>query len=77
MAVHENKVIGLKQTVKAIKQNIAKLVYVAEDANSSLTGPVVEICNKKEIDVEYVKTSRELGLLNGISVCAAVVCILK
>ncbi|HPB17765.1 MAG: ribosomal L7Ae/L30e/S12e/Gadd45 family protein [Clostridia bacterium] len=73
----EKKVIGLKQSLKAISQDRAMRVYIAKDANITLTAPIVELCEKKGIEIRYADTSRQLGLLNGISVCASVVCILK
>ena len=77
MAAQEKKVIGLKQSMRAIEQDEALMVYIAKDANSALTTPVIELCNEKNIAVKYTETSRELGLVNGISVCATVVCIMK
>lgn len=77
VADHEKKVIGLKQSLKAIQQDQAMLVFIAKDANSSLTAPIVDICERKGIEIRYADTSRQLGLVNGISVCASVVCILK
>ncbi|MFA5340812.1 MAG: ribosomal L7Ae/L30e/S12e/Gadd45 family protein [Clostridia bacterium] len=77
MAEHEKKVIGLKQSLKAISQDQAMLVFIAKDANSSLTAPIVDMCEQKGIEIRYADTSRQLGLVNGISVCASVVCILK
>lgn len=77
MAAQEKKVIGLKQSMRAIEQDEALMVYIAKDANSALTTPVIALCSEKDIVVKYTETSRELGLANGISVCATVVCILK
>ena len=77
MAEHEKKVIGLKQSLKAISQDQAMLVFIAKDANSFLTAPIVDMCEQKGIEIRYADTSRQLGLVNGISVCASVVCILK
>ncbi|HOD92635.1 MAG TPA: ribosomal L7Ae/L30e/S12e/Gadd45 family protein [Clostridia bacterium] len=75
--VNEKKTIGLKQSLKAILRDQAMIVYIAKDANTALTAPVVELCKNKGIEVRYADTSKQLGLLNGISVCATVVCILK
>lgn len=46
------KVVGIKQTKNAIKGNNAKCVYVANDADPSLTEQVFALC--KEYNVEAV-----------------------
>jgi large subunit ribosomal protein L7A len=52
-------------------------VYIARDADRSLIEPLAELCEKKGIEIRYADTAKQLGLLNGISVKASAVCILK
>lgn len=75
--IQGEKVIGLKQTVKYIKNGQGKCLYVAKDANAKLTAPIVDLAKNNSIEVNYVDTLRELGRLCGIEVGAAVALVLK
>ena len=44
-----NHVIGLKQTMRAVKRGQAKAVYVAEDAERKITEPLFELCSEKNV----------------------------
>lgn len=71
------KVIGAKQTLKAIKNGIAAAVYVAEDADQRVTKPIVEACLGSNIELFYIKTMHELGRMCDIDVGAATACMVK
>jgi large subunit ribosomal protein L7A len=71
------KVIGAKQTLKAIKLGDAKIVYIAEDAEQKVTKPVVETCKQNSVEVVFVPTMHELGKMCDIDVGAATACVLK
>lgn len=73
----EKKVIGLKQSMRAIERGNASYVYIAKNAKNTLIQPVIDICKEKGIEIRYTENKKELGLSNGIGVAAAVVCILK
>lgn len=72
-----NKVIGLKQSKRAIKKNEARTVFVACDAEEHLIRPVIELCEEKKITVFKVPTMKELGNACDIEVGAAVVTALR
>ncbi|MFL0196179.1 ribosomal L7Ae/L30e/S12e/Gadd45 family protein [Clostridium sp. WILCCON 0269] len=72
-----NKVVGLKQTVKAIKNNNAKTVYIAKDADDKIIQSVKALIDEDSPEVVYVDTMKELGKLCGIDVGAATAAILK
>jgi large subunit ribosomal protein L7A len=72
-----NKVIGIKQTVKSIKNGIAKTVYIAKDADDKLTQSVKLLANENSLELVYVSTMKELGKLCGIDVGAATAAILN
>jgi large subunit ribosomal protein L7A len=72
-----HKVVGTKQTLKALEAGRAGLVYIAKDADTHVTNPVKENCERLGVEVVYVDTMAELGRACGIDVGAAVACLLK
>jgi len=69
----KEKSVGSKQTVKALKRDLAKLVYVADDADKHVAEPVIKICEEKKVPVVRVDSMKNLGKACGIKVeCAAV-----
>ena len=71
------KVIGIKQSLKAIQTDKGKILYVAIDANRSLITPIIEIAKMKNIDIIYIDTMKKLGLMCDIDVKAAVALMLN
>lgn len=72
------KLVGIKQTTKAIKSGEANVIYVAKDAENKLIEPVVTLAKENGCPrIEYVDTMKELGKLCGIDVGAAVAVVLK
>lgn len=67
----ENKVVGIKQTRKAIKENKAKLVYLAEDVDRHLFEDIKNLCKDNHVEIYYVKTMKELGEACAIDIKAA------
>ena len=63
-----HKVIGVKQTKKAIKDGKAAMVYV--------TGPIYELCTENHVQMVEITTMAELGDAVGIDVGASVVSVL-
>lgn len=72
-----NKVVGVKQTVKAIKSGFAKTVYIAKDADDKLLQSVKVLVDENSLELVYINTMKELGKLCGIDVGAATAAILK
>lgn len=67
-----NKVVGTKQTLKAINRNQAKMVYLAGNAERHVTDPIIQACSGKSVPVTHVDTMQALGKACGIEVgCAA------
>ena len=71
MLSKSRRVIGVKQTTRAIREGIALRVFVAEDAESCLTDPVCALCRESGVELTRVETMRELGQACGIEVGAA------
>jgi len=41
------KTVGAKQTLRAVEEGVAKLVYIAKDADEKVTGNVIRLCMGK------------------------------
>ena len=72
-----NKVVGLKQSRRALKDGIAEKVFLAHDANGSILREIEELCRECGVVCEFVPTMDELGRGSGISVGAAVAAVLR
>lgn len=74
---NKRKIIGVRETTKAIKKDIVSQVVFAKDAASDVIDPILKECNKKSIQIQEFGTMKELGEICGIRVGAAVVALLK
>lgn len=72
-----NKAIGIKQSLKVVEANNAKIVFIARDADEKITGGLKELCNTNSIEIFYADTMKQLGKACGIEVGASAVCLLK
>lgn len=72
-----NKAIGVKQTLKVVEANNAKIVFIARDADEKITGGLKELCMINSIEIFYADTMKQLGKACGIEVGASAVCLLK
>ncbi|KJS68426.1 MAG: 50S ribosomal protein L7Ae/L30e/S12e/Gadd45 [Peptococcaceae bacterium BICA1-7] len=71
------KTIGSKQTLKAVEQNQAKLVFVAKNAEKHIIDPILQACSAKSIAVIMVESMQILGKACGIEVGCASTAILE
>ena len=74
---HKPKVVGVKQTKRALCDGKAVLVYLANDADPRVTGPIETLCSEKSVPVERVANMKELGSACGIAVGSAVAALLE
>ena len=72
----QEKVIGVKQSRKAIREGRACQVYLACDADPAITDPVADGCSRAGIPVETEYTMAQLGKACRITVGASVVAVL-
>lgn len=70
------KVVGTKETLKALEKREAKVVLVARDAESRVVQPVVDLSESQGIEIHYVEEMKELGKACGIKVGAAVAAVI-
>lgn len=70
------KVAGLKQSRRAVREGLARQVFVARDADPALTEPLVELCRLRAVPVCGTWAMDELGQACGLQVGASVVTLL-
>lgn len=71
------RAIGSKQTIKAIEKGIAKVVYVASDADEHVVRPLVDLCKSKNIELVWIDTMPALGKACGIEVGSAAAAVIE
>ena len=71
------KVVGVKQTAKALQKNTASGVYIAADAEERITAPIKAECEKQNVDCLVVESMQVLGIACGIHAGASAAAILK
>jgi len=72
-----SRVVGTKQTSRAVESGKAALVFLAEDADEYIKRRIRQLCEDHGIAVESVNTMKELGEMCGIQVGAATAAVLK
>ncbi|AEG16559.1 ribosomal protein L7Ae/L30e/S12e/Gadd45 [Desulfofundulus kuznetsovii DSM 6115] len=66
------KMVGSKQTMKAINRGQAKVVYVAMNAERHIIDPIIQACRAKDIPLVEVDSMSQLGKACHIEVgCAS------
>jgi large subunit ribosomal protein L7A len=74
----KDKIVGLKQTLRAVQQSKVERVYIADDVEEHVFQKVFEACKEKNVPLEKLKCNqRELGRTCRIEVGAAVVALPK
>ena len=71
------KVVGVKQTAKALQKQTASAVYIAADAEERITAPIKAECEKQNVDCMVVESMQALGKACGIHAGASAAAILK
>ena len=72
-----NRVVGVKQSRKAIREGRAARVFLAADADPAITEPIGEVCADQGIPVWGEATMAQIGQACRITVGAAVAVVLK
>lgn len=71
-----DRVVGLKQTLKAIHEDAAVRVYLAEDVDSFVHNKIVSACGERGVTPVMIPSMMELGDACGIDVGAATAAII-
>ena len=72
-----NKLIGIKQCTKSIKNGKGTVLYVAKDANAKLISPIIQLAQEKNIEIVEIPTMKDLGKISGIDVKSSAVLTLE
>lgn len=67
----KKKLVGVKQTAKALEKGGLRVVFIARDAEERVVRPLVQVCEQFGVPVVYVETMGALGKACGIEVGAA------
>lgn len=70
------RVVGTKQTYKAVERGQARVVFIARNAEERVTAPLMRLCREKGVDVVIVDDMKALGKACGIEVGTASAAIL-
>ena len=71
------KVVGAKQTRRALAAGRAAAVFLAQDADPRVTGAIREACAQYGVSVYDVPAMKQLGQACGIAVGAAVAALVR
>lgn len=71
------KVVGLKQTRRAVKEGKAELVFIAADAELRITNRVRQECAEANVECLTAESMQVLGRRCGIHAGASTAAILK
>ena len=69
--------VGVKASLRAIKNGFADEVFIAKDAQRAITSPLAEICEVEGILPNGDFTMKELGKKAGIKRSAASVVVMR
>ncbi len=72
----KSKVVGVKQTAKALQKKNAATVFVAADADEHITGPIKTECEQQGVQCTIVESMQVLGKVCGIHAGASAAAIL-
>ncbi len=72
-----HKVVGAKQTMKALQAGQTRVVYIARDAEPNVILPIKRQCAEQGVEIVEVETMAELGKACSIDVGASVAGIVK
>lgn len=65
------KVVGVRQSRRAVEGGKAKLVFLAHDADPRVTDPIALLCEENAVPVERELSMKELGKACGVAVGTA------
>ena len=71
-----HKVVGIKQSGRALREGRVRKVFLACDADPMVLTSIEALCTERSVPVEKEATMRELGQAAGIAVGASVIALL-
>ena len=73
----DKKIVGFKQSLKAVKAGDAKKAFLALDADVHVSTPFLHACEAHKVPIEHCDSCKTLGEACGIDVGAAVAVLTK
>jgi len=70
-------IVGVKQTTKCLTHDLARLVFIAKDAEQHVIRNILDLCEAKSVEIIFIDTMKELGKACNIDVGAATAVIEK
>ena len=77
ISLARRKVVGTKQTLKALESGEAVMILLARDAEEKVTAPVAALAEENGIEIHYLESMSCLGKICGIKVNAATAAIIE
>lgn len=78
IAENKDRIVGLKQTLRAVQNGQVAVVYVANNVESHVSRRVADFCREKKVPMVVLDCDQKaLGGICEIEVGAAVVALLK
>ena len=71
------RVVGTKQTLKALQEDEVHTLFIAKDANMNVLEEVLTLAKNSDIIVDYVDSMEQLGLACNIKVKTATAALIK
>jgi large subunit ribosomal protein L7A len=71
------KTVGIKQSLKAVENGTAQIIYIARDADEKVISCIKSAVVNTSLEVIYIENMKILGKACGIEVGAAVACLIK
>jgi len=76
LLIEGRSVVGIKQSLKAVRDGSASKVYIAEDADRQIVSGLEALCGEMGLPVERVQSKDVLGEACGIDCSASAVAVL-
>lgn len=73
----EERVVGLKQTLRLIDEKRIEKVVLAQDSDPYYTNKVLLACKTNGIEIVQIETSKQLATIVGVAVPTAIVGLIK
>lgn len=74
---HGSKVVGTKQTLRALEKGNVEVLYIANNAQKQVTLRISELANSKNVPIVYVDTMEELGKACDVEVKTATAALIR
>lgn len=72
-----SRVVGVKQTLKAVQRGQVSIVFMAHDADVHVLRELQQACSAQGVPIVWVTSMQELGRAAGIQVGSATAAVLR